>query len=84
MPTSNLTKKYSLLYPSAMPKGGAVKIFTNVNEMVNRLYVLIGSIEAGNKSNEIKNEIMELLDALLNRGAITKSEHKHIYNKYVK
>ena len=49
-----------------------------------RLQVLVGSIEAGNKSKALSKQVMEMSDELLIAGKLTKSQHKHIYDRYVK
>ncbi len=58
-----------------------VKVVKNTDEALERLNVLIGSLQAGNNSDTIKNEAMELLDILLNEGEITRPQHKQMTNK---
>lgn len=54
---------------------------TNKNH--NRLKLLVGSIQAGNRSKKINKELMELIDNMLNKGELTKYQHKTIYKKYL-
>jgi hypothetical protein len=49
-----------------------------------RLQVLVGSMEAGNKSKALSKQVMEMSDELLIDGKISKSQHKQIYDRYVK
>lgn len=60
-----------------------IKIITDSNELVDRLAVLAGSIEAGNSSPVVISELSQLADILLNKKIITKNEHKQIYEKYI-
>ena len=55
-------------------QGGS--ILTNINEAVDRLELLMGNMEAGNTSDEVKNEASKLLDFLFKKGKITKRNHK--------
>ena len=52
-------------------------------DLANRLAVLTGSIEAGNKSKHITNEIVNIITKLLNNDLINKEEYKTIYEKYI-
>jgi hypothetical protein len=62
-------------------KGGCL----DVNEKAARLKTLLGSYSAGNKNNKtLKNEVSVILDDLLKAKAITKPQHKKIYNEYVR
>lgn len=86
LPIAPLSGKSKLL----AQKGGAgqktncvVKTFTDPNEILERLQVLAGSIESGNKSPMIVQELAQLLDILLKMGFITPEKHKQIYEKYV-
>lgn len=65
-------------------KGSGIKVYKNHLEMIERLGNLTDSIDVGNTSMDVKNEIMELLDALLKGRKITKKEHKIIYDEYIK
>jgi uncharacterized protein YfkK (UPF0435 family) len=55
-------------------------IFSDPNEMVERLNLLIASKNAGNDSTDVYNECVEILDKLLNLKLIKKSDHKKIFS----
>jgi uncharacterized protein YfkK (UPF0435 family) len=55
-------------------------IFSDPNEMVERLNLLIASKNAGNDSTDVYNECVEILDKLLNLKLIKKSDHKRIFS----
>lgn len=55
-------------------------IFSDPNEMVERLDLLIASKNAGNDSIEVYNECVEILDKLLNLKLIKKLDHKKIFS----
>jgi hypothetical protein len=55
-------------------------IFSDPNEMVERLNLLIASKNAGNDSFDVYNECVEILDKLLNLKLIKKSDHKRIFS----
>ncbi|EFA13445.1 hypothetical protein TcasGA2_TC006923 [Tribolium castaneum] len=56
-------------------------IFSDPNEMVERLDLLIASKNAGNDSTEIYNECVEILDKLFKMNLIKESDHKRIFSK---
>jgi hypothetical protein len=58
------------------------KYFSSCDELIQRLKVLCGSREAGNKSPEIRNEIVSILDILLKNRYINAKQHKKLYNKW--
>ncbi len=53
------------------------------DEMIERFYLLSQSMNAGNESDEMLNEMMDLLDALLQNQYITQSQHKTLYDNYI-
>jgi uncharacterized protein YfkK (UPF0435 family) len=55
-------------------------IFSDPNEMVERLNLLIALKNAGNDSTDVYNECVEILDKLLNLKLIKKSDHKRIFS----
>ena len=55
----------------------------NGDEMINRFYLLCQSMGAGNESDEMLNEMMDLLDNLLENNYITTSQHKTLYHNYI-
>ena len=60
-------------------KGEGLKILTN-KQMFNRLPILLAQIEAGNNSNKLKNETIQILYSLYRSKALTKT----VYNKLIK
>lgn len=63
--------------------GQGIKYYKSPDELIERLKLLCASIEAGNRSKEINNEIVEILDNLLNAKCITKADYKKIYLNYI-
>jgi len=57
--------------------------YKNPHSQLERLHVLCGSVDAGNKGKLIKQQIAMVLDDLLREKAITRFEHKKIYEAYV-
>ena len=65
-------------------KGGSIRFFSNPKELLQKLEVIIGSILAGNTNREIRNTGVEILDFLLKKGAINKSQHEKLFKNYFK
>ena len=53
------------------------------DEMVNRLSLIVGSVDAGNVSDDIFNEASSIIDKLYDLKAITKAQMKKLYKKYL-
>ena len=53
------------------------------SELINRLYVSLGSIRAGNSLIKLRNEVVSLLDSLVRVGAINEEQKKKISNDYI-
>jgi len=84
MPIQRHSKKFSLLQQAKMhQKAGEIKYYKTPDELMNRLHVLLGEINAGNKSGNVNNEIYEILDTLLNQNVLTKEQHKQIVDNYL-
>jgi hypothetical protein len=64
--------------------GLGVKVFRSTAELLERLQSLMDSIDMGNNSLMVRNNIVELLDALKKSRKMTKAEAKQIYDEYVK
>ena len=60
----------------------APAIFTNTNEMLDKLELIIGSKNAGNNSTIMINEGRSIIDALLKGNVINKTEHEQMFKKY--
>lgn len=63
--------------------GKIIKIITDPNELIERMSLLVGSIEAGNMNPILRNELSELTDILLNKKMISRDAHQKIYEKYI-
>ena len=56
--------------------------FADEAELINQLDLSLGSIEAGNNSIKLKNQVSYLLDSLVELGTINKKEKKKIISDY--
>lgn len=65
-------------------KGGNVIFFNDVKQLLKKLELIIGSINAGNTSVKMRNMGVAILDTLLKRSTINKQQYKQIYNLYFK
>ena len=52
--------------------------YTNAKELLQRLSVLVGEFEAGNKSKRIKNEIADISHHLYKKKVLKKKEYRSI------
>lgn len=77
--------KYKWLYDDK--RGGKIDVISklaqgfSLDELADRLQILMGSINAGNNSKLIFNEAMHIIDVLLNKGAISSTDHKGLFNQ---
>ncbi len=78
---SSISKEKPSLRRSSRLKGKG--FIMNGDEMINRFYLLCQSMGAGNESDEMLNEMMDLLDNLLENNYITTSQHKTLYHNYI-
>lgn len=83
LPVQQSSGKYSLLNPKIVNKEQIIKIFKNSNDLIERMGVLVGEIEAGNNSQLVHNELMNIIDVLFQKGIIDKKMHKSIYKQYL-
>ena len=60
-------------------EGKGLKILTN-KQILNRLPIFLAQIQAGNNSNELKNEIRQILYSLYRSKLLTKT----VYNNLIK
>ena len=67
---SGLNQNYKVIY------------YNNPEKLIEKLDVICGSINAGNSSNEVRNQGITILDELLKLKRITKRIHEKIYNNY--
>lgn len=67
-------------YRRVRQKGNGLMSF---DEMIERFYLLAQSQKGGNISNEITEEMMDLIDNLLVKKVINKAEHKTLFDNYI-
>ena len=66
------------------PVGHAnVRYYKDADELTERLALCCSSIQAGNESLALKNEVEEILTTLLGDGAIGKAEYRAIRSRFV-
>ena len=59
-----------------------VMYYQNPQQLVDRMKIRIGSMIAGNSSPVLKTDLSHINDELLSIGAIDKTMHKNLYNRY--
>ena len=64
--------------------GSSVTYYNDPQNLMERMNILIGSIQAGNNSPVIKNDLSQINDELLRINAIDQSLHERFYQKYLK
>ena len=69
---------------SGLKKGGGVMFFNDPKEMLKRLQIIIGSIEAGNTNIQLRNTGVAILDILLRNSLIKKADYNKLYKNYFK
>ena len=86
LPIEGYSKKLQILFPEVMPpkEGGEIRFVSSLDELVERMNVLLGALHAGHNGSAVKNEIKQILDILLNNSVITKKFLKNIYSTYLK
>ena len=76
-----LIKKTTSSTSTSTSTGKGVKsriYYTNPKELVQRLEVLVGEVQAGNKSKRIKNEIADIAHHLYKKKVIKKAQYRNI------
>jgi len=63
--------------------GLSVMYHQDPKQLTDRMKIIIGSMNAGNNSPVLKNDLSQINDELLKIGAIDKSLHEKLYNKYL-
>ena len=63
-------------------EGHGLKYYSNINDLVQRLDVLMASIKTGNSSKQARNEAGEIIDILLKNKKITMAEYKKLYSLF--
>ena len=51
----------------------------SADEIINQLYVRLGSIKAGNSSIKLRRQVISLLDSLVKNGVISEKQKKGNY-----
>ena len=67
---------------SGLKRGGGAMFFNEPNEMLKRLKIIIGSIEAGNTSLALRNTGVAILDFLLRNSLINRAVYNKLYKRY--
>ena len=70
--------------PGLRKKGTGVKYYKKHAELVKRLALLRSTMDAGNNSKRVSNELVEILTTLLNDKIISKRDYKQIFSCYIK
>jgi hypothetical protein len=83
-PGSSISAGVNSRSSSRRARSGAGCEGARPNASTTRLQVLVGSIEAGNRGKALSKQVMEMSDELLIAGKLSKSQHKQIYDRYVK
>ena len=65
-------------------RGQGIQVYTNKDDLLRRLKVLLGECQAGNNSKKVRNEIAQLADKLKEMKVIKASIYNGIYAKYVR
>ena len=65
-------------------RGGNVIFFNDTNQLLKKLELIIGEILAGNKSIQMRNTGVSILDTLLRMGTINRSQYDILYDQYFK
>ena len=65
-------------YAAAKKTGGTIQYYKSPDELVERLYLLIGSKQGGKLSVNIDNEIVTILDRLYQDGIIKKINYQKL------
>ena len=63
-------------------KGAGVYFYNNAKELINKLILIIGEMEAGNTSIQMRNTGQSILDTLLKSKAINKGQYQKLVKKY--
>ena len=58
--------------------------FNDPKKLLNKLELIIGSLNAGNTSIQMRNTGVNILDTLLKMATINRSQYKKLYNQYFK
>ena len=73
------TELKKIIQKSFNPSGSGLKML-NIQQVFNRLPILLAQIQTGNNSIKLKNELRQILYLLYRSKALTKT----VYNKLIK
>ena len=65
-------------------RGRGVYFYNNAKELLQKLTLIIGEMEAGNNSIEMRNTGQSILDALLRSKAMNKAQYQKLVKKHFK
>ena len=71
-------------YGTSRQKGRGVYFYNNAKELIDKLTLISGEMEAGNTSIEMRNMGVSILDALLKSKAMNKGQYQKLVKKYFK
>ena len=60
-----------------------IEYYNDPAELIDKLTIIIGSLESGNTSTELIKEGMIIIDELIQKGFIDKKQHEILYNKLI-
>ena len=63
--------------------GSGMFYYNNPTTLLDRVEVLIGTMDAGNNNPALKNDLSQIIDELLRIGEINKATHERFYKKYL-
>jgi len=58
--------------------------YDEAEKLIDQLNLSLGSIETGNNSMKLKNQVLYLLDSLVELGTINKKQKKKVISDYIK
>ena len=65
-------------------RGGNIMFFNDPKKLLKKLELIIGSLNAGNTSIQMRNTGVNILDTLLRMATINRSQYNKLYNQYFK
>ena len=71
-------------YGTSRQRGRGVYFYNDAKELLNKLTLIIGEMEAGNPSIEMRNMGVSILDTLLRTKAMNKGQYQKLVKKYFK
>ena len=75
-------KEMKKLIGKGIQKGAGVYFYNDAKELLQKLTLIIGEMEAGNTSIQMRNTGQSILDTLLRTKAINKAQYQNLVKKY--